>query len=192
MCKVRLVVGISGASGIKLAIRLIEELYNRNIEVHTVVTDNALKVAKCEVNKNLMNMVRKYSKGLYRQDEMDAPISSGSYPVDGMVIIPCSMNTVAKLSYGITDNLLLRAADVQIKMKNKLVIVPREIPVSRGHLRNLLRLASLESVYIMFPVLTYYHKPKTLRDMENFIIGRILDVFGIEHDLYKRWGVIEE
>lgn len=184
----KLIVGISGASGIKLAIRLIQELHGQKIDVYTVITDNALKVARSELDGDLIKSAKKYSKGVYRQDEMEAPISSGSFLVDGMAIIPCSMNTIAKLSYGISDNLLLRAADVQIKMKNKLVIVPREIPVSRMHLKNLLKLASFDNIYIMFPVLTYYHKPKSLKDMEDFIIGRIMDVFNIRHNLYKRWG----
>jgi len=188
----KIIVGISGASGIRLAMRLIEELDKHGVEVYTVITDSALKVAKGECEEEVINKIRESSKAFFRQYEIDAPISSSSFLVNGMVIIPCSMNTVAKLAYGITDNLLLRAADNQIKMKNKLVIVPREAPLSQIHLRNLLRLSKLNSVYILFPVLTYYHTPKTLEDMENFIIGRIMDLLGIQHNLYRRWGTNEE
>lgn len=184
----RIIVGISGASGIRLAMRLIKELANRNVEVYTVITDSALKVADSEDGEEITTEIKEHSKRFFRQNDIDAPISSSSFYVDGMVIIPCSMNTLAKLAYGIADNLLLRAADIQIKTKKKLVIVPRETPMSPIHFRNLLRLSKLDSVYILFPVLTYYHKPKTLEDMENFVIGRIMDVLGIKHSLYKRWG----
>jgi 4-hydroxy-3-polyprenylbenzoate decarboxylase len=189
---VRIIVGISGASGIRLSMRLVEELNNSGVEVYSVITDGAIKVAESEEGESLVTMIKRNSTRFFRQNDMDAPISSGSFPVDGMVIIPCSMNTLAKLSYGISDNLLLRAADVQIKMKRKLVIVPRETPMSSVHLRNLLKLSKYECVYIMFPLISYYHRPKTLEDIENFVIGRIMELLGIEHHLYKRWGVDEE
>ena len=188
----RIIVGISGASGIRLSARLIKELDRRDVEVYTVITDSALKVAKCEGNNELIDGIRRVSKGFYRQDEIEAPVSSSSFQTNGMVIIPCSMNTVAKLAYGIADNLLLRAADIQIKMRNKLIIVPREAPLSQTHLKNLLKLSKLGSVYILFPVLTYYHRPKTLEDVENFVIGRIMDILGIKHELYRRWSDAEE
>jgi 4-hydroxy-3-polyprenylbenzoate decarboxylase len=183
----RIVIGITGASGIRLAYRMIHELAKLNIEEYVVVTDSAFKVARAEVREDIMEEIKEISRGFYKENELDAPISSGSYKTDGMVVIPCSMNTIAKLSYGISDNLLLRAADIQIKMGNKLILVPREAPVSRIHLRNLYRLSRLPNLYIIFPVLTYYHKPKSIEEMENYVIGRILDILGIEHNLYKRW-----
>ncbi len=186
----RIVVGISGASGVVLAVKLVRELYNRSIDVFTIVTENALRVFKHECGSGVRDIAR-YSKALYREYDMDAPISSSSFIINGMVIIPCSMNTIAKLAYGIIDNLLLRAADNQIRLKKPLILVPRETPLSRIHLRNLYRLSRIESIYILPPVLTYYHRPKTLEDMENFIIGKILDIFNIKHELYRRWGVDE-
>jgi 4-hydroxy-3-polyprenylbenzoate decarboxylase len=189
---VRIVVGISGASGIRLSVRLIEELNHRGVEVYAVITDGALKVAKSEGLEDIVSNIGKHSEMLFEQRDLDAPISSGSFPVDGMVVIPCSMNTLAKIAFGIADNLLLRAADVQIKMKRKLVIVPREMPLSRIHLRNLLRLSRHESIYILFPLLSYYHRPKTLEDVENFVIGRIMELLDIEHDLYRRRGADDE
>lgn len=184
----RIIVGVTGASGIRLSYRLITELIKTNIETYVVASKNALKVANYELNFDFIDSIKKIANGFYREDEMDAPLSSASFTTNGMIIIPSSMNTIAKLSYGISDNLILRAADVQIKMGNKLVIVPREAPISRIHLRNLYRLSKIPNLYIIFPVLTYYHKPATIEDMENYIIGRILEVFNIEHDLYRRWS----
>jgi 4-hydroxy-3-polyprenylbenzoate decarboxylase len=189
----RLIVGITGASGAKLGVRLCEELSKRGVDVHVVITDAGIKVGEFEVGKDVVDKLKKVSNRLFFEDDLDAPIASGSYPVDGMVIIPCSMNTVAKIAYGLSDNLLLRAVDVQLKMGRRLVIVPRESPLSATHLRNLLRLQTLyNNIYIIFPLLTYYHNPKTIEEMENYTLGRILDMFGLEHNLYRRWRVDEE
>jgi 4-hydroxy-3-polyprenylbenzoate decarboxylase len=184
----RLIVGITGASGIRLSVRLLEELNKRGIELYTIVSENAKKVASSEEDKDILSKIMGLSKTVYNEDDMEAPIASSSYITDGMVIIPCTMNTLAKISYGISDNLILRAADIQIKMKNKLIVVPRESPLSQIHLRNLYRISRIENVYIVFPLLTYYHRPKSIEDMENFTIGKIMDILGIEHKLYKRWG----
>lgn len=183
----RYIVGVSGASGVRLSIRLLEELKKNDVDIYSVITDNALKVIKVEDAKTL-DKIKEYSKKLFMQNEFDASIASSSFPVDGMVVIPCSMNTIAKIAYGIADNLLLRAADIQIKMRNKLVLVPREMPFSQIHFKNLYILSGISSVYIIFPLLTYYHNPKRIEDMENFVIGRILEVIGLSHNLYKRWG----
>jgi len=184
----RIIVGITGASGIILAYRLVDELYKLGIESYVVATDSSFKVASAEADYDIMDKIKSISTDFYKESDLEAPISSGSFKTNGMVIIPCSMNTIAKLSYGISDNLLLRAADIQIKMGNKLILVPREAPISKIHLRNLYRLSKLPNLYILFPVLTYYHKPATIREMENYVIGRILDIFDFEHNLYKRWG----
>lgn len=187
----KLIVGVTGASGIKLAMRLVEELRKRNIEVYTIVTKYAEKVAEYE-GKEILLKIKEGSKEVYKEDEMNAPISSSSFSTNGMVIIPCSMNTIAKLANGIADNLLLRVADVQIKVKNKLVLVPRETPLSQIHLGNMLKLSRIQSIFILVPVLTYYHKPKNLEQMENFVIGKILDILDIKNDLYKRWEDISQ
>jgi len=183
----RIIVGVSGASGARLAIRFIKILEELGVEVYSIITKSAILVAKVEEGEEAIEEIQRHSRKLFMEDEMDAPMSSGSFTTNGMVIIPCSMNTIAKLSYGITDNLLLRAADVQIKMGNKLVIVPRESPLSRIHLRNLYRISRLNNVYIIFPLLTYYHKPSTIDEMENYTLGRILDILNIKHNLYRRW-----
>ena len=183
----KIIVGITGASGIRLSYRLIEELYKHDNEVYTIVTDNAYKVAEAEEGLEVVDKINGFSKALYNERQMDSPLASASFLVDGMVIIPCSMNTIAKLAYGISDNLVLRAADNQIKMRNKLILVPRESPLSSTHLRNLYRLSKIDNIYIIFPLLTYYHKPSSIDDMENYTIGRIMDVLGIKHNLYRRW-----
>lgn len=185
--KMKMIIGISGASGIRLSLGLIRELSKRKIEIHTVLTKAAEKVASNEGGEKIIEDIKRFSSRFYMENEIDAPIASSSFLTDGMIIIPCSMNTIAKLAHGIADNLLLRAADIQIKMRNKLVIVPREMPLSSIHLENLLRISKFNTTYIIFPLLTYYHRPETIGDMENFVIGKILDVLGIENQLYKRW-----
>jgi len=183
----RIVVGVAGASGAVLPLRLIRELNSHYIETHVILTNAAEKVILHEEGEDILGEFKRIADKYYHEDEIDAPIASTSYKTDGMVIIPCSMNTVSKIAYGISDNLLLRAADNHIRMKKTLVIVPREAPLSPIHLENLHRLSRLCNVQIMFPVLTYYHRPKTLEDMEKFIVGKILDILGIENDLYRRW-----
>lgn len=183
------IVGISGASGVKLGVKLVQELSKCGVGVYVVVSEEAKLVARYEYDGDIVEDVKKHSKGTFGEYELDAPISSTSYPVNGMVIMPCSMSTVAKLCHGITDNLLVRAADNQIRMKNKLILVPREAPLNQVHLRNLYRLSRIENVYVMFPVLTYYHKPRSIEDVENFVIGKVLDIIGVKHNLYKRWGL---
>ena len=188
MLKKRIVIGITGASGIRLSLRLIEELNKRDMEIYTVFTRAAEKVALHEEGGDIIESIKRCSSRFYMEDEIDAPIASSSYHTDGMIIIPCSMNTIAKIAHGISDNLLLRSADNHIRMKKKLIIVPRETPLSTIHLENILKLSRINTIHIIFPLLTYYHKPKTIDDMENFIIGKIMDILGIENNLYKRWG----
>jgi|Deesub1362A_J573_1020465.scaffolds.fasta_scaffold00766_9 4-hydroxy-3-polyprenylbenzoate decarboxylase len=188
MGRKKIVVGVSGASGTPLALKFVREAKSLDIEMHVVLTKAAEKVAYHEMGIDLAGELGDYAENLYYEDDIDAPIASTSYLTDGMVIIPCSMNTVAKIANGVSDNLLLRAADNHIRMKRKLVIIPREAPLSPIHLENLRRLSSLCNVYILFPVLTYYHKPSSIEEMEKFIVGKILDILGIENSLYNRWG----
>ncbi|MCH9608756.1 MAG: putative UbiX-like flavin prenyltransferase [Chlamydiales bacterium] len=189
----RLVVGISGASGIKLAHRLISAL---TCEVDLVITSSALYTAAEEMGREYAT-VKRFVASLPRDvkvhgvNDMGAGIASGSYPTDGMVIIPCSMTTVAAIAMGLGDNCLRRAADVTLKEKRPLVIVPRETPLSEIHLENLLKLAK-RGTSIVSPVPAWYTKPQTLEDIENFIVGKVLDALHIKHSLYPRWKVEEE
>jgi len=182
----RLVVGVTGASGVVYAKRLLEVLKEKNIETHLIVSKTAEKIIKHELEMDRADF-DKLGRYRYREDEVDAPLASGSFKIDGMVIIPCSLKTLAGIASGYTDNLILRAADVTLKEKRKLVLVPRETPLSAIHLRNMLELAII-GVVILPAMPSFYHKPKSIHELVDFIVGKILDIFGIEHDLFRRWG----
>lgn len=170
----RLIIGISGASGVELGIKFIKAL-PKEIEKYIIISEHAKVVFGKEDNMFLL------------EDENIGAISaSGSFKSDGMVIVPCSMNTLAKISCGIADNLLTRTASVMIKEKRPLLLAPREMPFSAIALENMLKLSTL-GIHIAPPILGYYADIKTLEDMENFLIGKWFDLLGIEHTLFKRW-----
>ncbi|MFK5975936.1 MAG: UbiX family flavin prenyltransferase [Sulfurovum sp.] len=171
----KLVVAITGASGVDLGKKFIKYLPN-DIDVHLVVSDNALTVESFE-NKKVT---------LHNSQNIASSISSGSFGVDITVVIPCSMNTLAKIACGISDNLPTRVASVALKEQKKLLLAPRELPFSAIALENMHKLASL-GVIIAPPVMGYYSKSNTIEEMERFIIGKWYDVLGIENSLYKRW-----
>jgi len=171
----KLVVAISGASGVELGRKFIEYL-PKDIEVHLITSDNALTVNQFE-NKNVT---------LHNNSNIAASIASGSFQVDITVVIPCSMNTLAKISCGIADNLVTRAAAVALKEQKKLLLAPREMPFSAIALENMEKLAKL-NVIIAPPVMGYYSESNTIDEMERFIIGKWYDVLGIENNLYERW-----
>ncbi|MFD3158340.1 UbiX family flavin prenyltransferase [Haloimpatiens sp. FM7330] len=187
----RYIVGITGASGSIYAIRLVEELVKRNCEIYLIVTENGKKVLEYEMeyefNKwiNKIDCLKKQVK-ICDINDMFSPIASGSFKTDGMVIIPCSMAAIGKLSAGIGDNLLIRAGDVMLKEKRKLILVPRETPLSPIHLKNMLTLSE-SNVTILPPMPAFYQKPKTIDDIVNGTIGRILEYLGIENELYYKW-----
>jgi len=171
---VKLIVGISGASGARLAKRFVEAL-PKEVEVFVVQSESAKIVFEKE-------------EGIveFENSDISASIASGSFKCDVMIILPCSMNTLAKIAVGIADNLLTRTASVMIKEKRKLILAPREMPLSPIALENMLKLSNL-GVIIAPPVLGYYSKQQSLEDMENFLIGKWFDLLGIEHELFKRW-----
>jgi 4-hydroxy-3-polyprenylbenzoate decarboxylase len=171
----RLIIGISGASGVGLAQRFIENL-PKDIEKYIIATDNAKVVFDKEENRYFLD-----------NNDISEITASGSFKCDAMIILPCSMNTLAKISVGIADNLLTRTATVMIKERRKLILAPRELPYSSIALENMLKL-SQNGVIIAPPVLGYYAESNTLEDMENFLIGKWYDLIGIEHNLFKRWG----
>jgi 4-hydroxy-3-polyprenylbenzoate decarboxylase len=172
----RLVVAITGASGVELGKKFIQYLPS-DISVHVVVSDNAITVESFEHN----NIT------IHNDTNIAASISSGSFVVDATAIIPCSMNTLAKISCGIADNLPTRVAAVALKEQRKLLLAPREMPFSAIALENMHKLATL-GVIISPPVLGYYSDINTLEDMHKFIIGKWYDALGIENNLYKRWS----
>ncbi|AFS79877.1 3-octaprenyl 4-hydroxybenzoate carboxylyase UbiX [Gottschalkia acidurici 9a] len=182
----RVVVGISGGSGAIYGVALLKILQELNIETHLVVSTLGEYVVEHECGIKLEEL-----KGLathfHENKDLAAPIASGSFKTDAMVIVPCSMKTVSAVANGLSDNLLTRAADVIIKENRKLVVVPRETPLSQIHLENMLKL-SRAGVTVLPPSPGFYSHPETIGDIVSGIVARILDQIGIEHNLITRWG----
>jgi 4-hydroxy-3-polyprenylbenzoate decarboxylase len=183
----RLVIGMSGASGAILGIDMLKVLReNPEWETHLVISRGA-ELTIAQETEYTLDEVRNLADKVYDIKNIGASIASGSFKTEGMVIIPSSMKTVAGIACGYSDNLLLRAADVTIKERRTLVVVPRESPLSTIHLRNMLSLADTGAIIIP-PMVTYYNAPLSLADMNRHIIAKILDKFGIEVLGFKRWG----
>jgi len=192
------VFAVTGATGPVLAVRVLQEVV-RTAEVHLMISSQSFSIIRQETGIDwegetedaVQARVRKslQTDNIYYYDEMDlaAPVSSGSFRTDGMCIVPCSMKTLSGIAQGYTENLIHRAADVTVKEGRQLVISPREMPFSAIHLENMLKLARL-GVRIVPPVMGFYHGPKTIEDMVDFAAGKILDLMGIEHDIFRRWG----
>ncbi len=174
-------VGITGASGVRLGVRLAGELALHGV-VHLSITASAMKIA--EVEGTDLSFPQEVVR--WATDALDAPVSSGSFRLQGAVIIPCSMGTLGRIVGGVSASLIERAADVALKEGWPLVLVPRETPLSIIHLDNMATMARAGAV-ILPPMLTYYHGPGCLEDMEDFIVGKILDRLGLEHSLFRRW-----
>lgn len=185
--KKRLVVGISGASGAILGIELLKILKeNPEWESHLVISRGAEATILQETTYKIEEVAALADK-VYSIKDIGASIASGTFKTEGMIILPCSMKTLAGIASGYSDNLLLRAADVTIKEKRKLILAVRETPLSTIHLRNMLTLSEL-GAYIIPPMVTYYNKPESIEDMNHHIVAKILDKFDIEVDGFKRWG----
>jgi len=170
----KLIVATSGASGVNLGLKILK-LLPKDVDKHFIMTKNSEIVLDKE-NKLTT----------YKNENIAASIASGSFGVDAMIIAPCSMNTLAKIACGISDNLVTRCASVMIKEQKKLILAPREMPFSAIALENMQKLATL-GVIIAPPVMAYYSEQQTLDEMENFIIGKWFDLLGIQNSLYKRW-----
>jgi len=171
--KKKILIAISGASGASLALRAFE-LLPKKYEKYLIVSKNAKIVLEKENH-------------IFYNNDISAPVASGSFGVSKMLIIPTSINTLSKIACGIADNLITRSAAVMIKEQKKLLLAPREIPYSAIVLENMLKLSKLNNVFIAPPNLGYYANIKSLEDMERFIIGRWFDLMGIKNNLYKRW-----
>lgn len=184
--KKRLIIGISGSSGIILGVELLRamQLYD-DWETELVVSESA-KITMALETSYTYEQVTQLATRSYLNTDIGANIASGTYQTESMVIIPCSMKTIAGIATGYSDNLLLRAADVIIKEQRKLIVVPREAPLSAIHLRNLLILAEL-GVQIIPPFVSYYHQPETIAEHNQQIIGRILANLKLEYADFKRW-----
>ncbi len=176
MKKRKIVVAVSGASGVNLGIKTLS-LLPESIEKHFIMSQNS----KVVLDKEMQNLIK------HDNSDISASIASGSFGVEAMIIAPCSMNTLAKIACGISDNLITRCAAVMLKEHKKLILAPREMPFSAIALENMHKLASL-GVIIAPPVMAYYSKQQSLEEMENFIVGKWFDLLDIENDLYKRWN----
>lgn len=181
----RLIVAVTGASGVVYARRLLEVLREKKIETYLVVSKAAEKVIEHELAASKQEL-EKLADHVYGVDDLDAPLMSGSFLTDGMIIVPCTMKTLAGIVHGYADNLILRAADVTLKEKRKLIVVPRETPLNMVHLRNMLEAAEI-GISVVPAMPAFYHKPKKIDDLVDFVVGRVLDCLGVEHKLFKRW-----
>ena len=181
----RLVVGISGASGVIYGVRLLELLRETDVETHLVMSKSAEMTMVYET-KFKPKDVRALASVVHPAADIAASISSGSFPTMGMIVVPCSIRSMSEIATGVTSSLLTRAADVVLKEKRRLVLAVRETPLHVGHLRTLTTLAEIGAV--VAPIVpAFYNKPKTVDDIINHTVGRLLDLFGIETKLVKRW-----
>ena len=181
----KIVIGFSGASGIIYGIRLLEILNSINIQTYLIISEWAKKNIEIETDKTL-EYVKSLSSVNYDNFRLDASVSSGSFLHDGMVIVPCSMKSLSSIANGYDDTLISRAASVTLKESRKLIIVPRETPLSKIHLENMVKLQ--EAGAIILPAIPgFYHKPSTIEEIIDHLVGKILDQLNIKHDLFKRW-----
>ena len=182
-----IVIAITGASGVVYGTELLKALKeDSSCEVHLIVSENAMPLIEYETNLKVED-VYGLADHWYKNDDLAASIASGSVMFDSMVIVPASMSTLGKLSVGIGDNLVTRVAAVALKERRKLVLVPRETPMSTIHLENMAKL-SLHGAVLLPAMPGFYNKPSTLKELVDFIVGKILDQLGVDNTTYKRWG----
>jgi len=183
----RLVIGIAGASGAVYGIRLLEVLRDEaGVETHLVVSGGAERTIELETDYTLEDVVA-LADQFHDLGDVAAPLSSGSFATIGMVVAPCSMKTLSGIANSYSDNLLLRAADVTLKERRRLVLLPRETPLHLGHARLVVQAIEIGAV-VMPPVPALYHRPQTVDEIIDHSVSRVLDLFGIENDLVQRWG----
>lgn len=197
-----IVVGVTGASGSIYGLRLVEELLRAKKPVTVLLTTAGRQVVAFETGlktsdnpQECLVQLKDYfnagdSLNHYGQNDFFVPVASGSSAPDAVVICPCSMGTLGRIAAGLSDNLLERVADVALKENKKLLLVPRETPFNQLHLENLLRLSRV-GAQILPAMPGFYQKPKTIADLVNFVVGKIMDNLGVEHQLFKRWGTEE-
>jgi len=197
-----IVVAITGASGSIYGLRLADELLKKGGDVNLIISPNGFLVIKHETGLNLgknrkdaittLNRYFKRSESRLKYhpyDNLLSPLASGSSSKKDMIICPCSMGTLARIACGVSGNLIERTADVVLKEKGNLILVPRETPLNQIHLENMLKLCKM-GAHIIPAMPGFYHKPCSVDDMINFVVGKILDAMGIENNLYKRWGKV--
>ena len=183
----RIVVGITGASGVIYGIRLLEALRNfGDFETHLVLSEAARVTLPFETDRTAAD-VEALAHRAHDPKDLAAPLASGSFRTAGMAVVPCSIKTLSAIAHSFNDNLLVRAADVTLKEGRRLVVAPRETPLHRGHLELLLRVAKLGAI-ILPPVPAFYYRPRTIEELIDHTVGKLLDALGVDHDLFPRWG----
>lgn len=185
MAKNRIIVGLSGASGIAYGIRLLEAARELGVETDLIMTDIAAKMIEIETDMS-PDAVAALATRVHDSYDFTSPLASGGHSHDGMVVVPCSMKTLAGIACGFADNLLLRAADCTLKERRPLILVPRETPISSIHLRNMLAL-SQAGVVILPASPGFYHRPRDIQGLVDHVVGKVLDVLSIDHHLYRKW-----
>ncbi|MFC1991594.1 UbiX family flavin prenyltransferase [Chloroflexota bacterium] len=187
-----LIIGITGASGVIYGIKLLEVLSKKkDIATHLIISDAAKVTIRTETDYKLED-IKALANYYYDNNDTGARLASGSFKRDGMIVVPCSIKTMSALAHSYTENLLIRAGDVTLKEKKKLVLLVRETPLHIGHLGNMERLCKMGAV-IMPPVPAFYHRPKTIEDIVLHTIGKVLDTFDIEHSIFQRWsGIVDK
>jgi len=181
-----LVVGITGASGAIYGIRLLEVLSStKNVETHLIVSEAGEAIIKHETNRGIEE-VKELASFSYDIRDIGAQISSGSFSTDGMVVAPCTVKTMSAIANSYSENLLIRVGDATLKERRPLLLLVRETPLHLGHLRSMERLCEMGAI-IMPPAPAFYHRPQTIQDIVDHTVGKMLDIFGIEHSLSQRW-----
>jgi flavin prenyltransferase len=186
----KLIIGISGASGIVYGIRLLQCLQSTDVETHLVMTNAAYQTCAYETDLS-PNDIHQLADKYYKITDLAASIAYGAFKTIGMIIAPCSMRTLADIAAGTTNNLLTRSADVILKERRKLVLMARESPFHLGHIRNMAQVTKMGAI-VAPPVPAFYNKPATIDDIVNHSVGRALDLFDIEGNLVRRWGETEQ
>lgn len=181
----RILVAISGASGVIMGIRLLEQLKGR-VDLHLIITSAAREIIALETDYEITG-VESLAEHVYQNDCLSAPVASGSFLMDGMVVLPCSIKSLSSIAMCYNENLLTRAADVTLKEKRRLILGVREMPLHEGHLRLMLKLASRGAV-ICPPIPAFYNHPETVLDLCDYFAGKVMDLLGIKHEVFKRWG----
>jgi len=186
----RLTIGITGASGVIYGIRLLEVLSGiKKIETHLVISEAGETNIKYETGREVAE-IKALADFSYDIKDIGGRIASGSFNTDGMIVAPCTVKTMSALANSYTENLLVRAGDVTMKERRKLVLLVRETPLHLGHIRNMERLTEMGAI-IMPPVPSFYHRPQTIQDIIDHTVGKMLDIFHIEHELFQRWSGLQ-
>jgi 4-hydroxy-3-polyprenylbenzoate decarboxylase len=184
----KLIIALTGASGSIYGIRLLEFLQTRkDIETHLVISETAEDVIPYETDYVTCEQVKQLADYCYKSNDMAASVSSGSFATDGMIVIPCSAKSLSAISHSYGATLIARAADVCLKERRRLVLVFRETPLTLAHIENMKQITLMGGI-ILPPLPGFYAKPASIDDIVNHSVGKTLDLFGIEHDLFKRWG----